>query len=74
MKEEDYTMPTGVTILLTCLITFILTFLIRVSIVKPFIEEKEYSVREYLEHPEYYEVKKVYEDTNFVGYKVTYKK
>lgn len=72
MKEDK--VPTGIIVLLGCLITVVFLLLLRSFHPLPVTEEKEYSVREYLEHPEYYEVKKIYEDTIFIGYKVTYKK
>lgn len=71
---EENKVPTGLTVLLFCLMTFISSNLLRSCSPKPVKEEKEYSIKEYLEHPECYEVKKIYEDTNFIGYKVTYKK
>lgn len=57
MKEDD-TVPTGLIVLIFCLLTFISFHSLRSFNPKPVKEEREYSVREYLEHPEYYEVKK----------------
>lgn len=36
------------------------------------VREHEIAVQDYLMHPENYTVKKVYEDTIFINYKVTY--
>lgn len=72
MKEDK--IPTGIIVLIFCSLTFLFVHLLRSYFPKPVTEEREYSVKEYLEHPEYYEVKKIYEDSMFVGYKVEYKK
>lgn len=73
-KNNENIGSTGLTVLSFCLLTYIITYILRSCYPNPLPKEKEFAIKEYIEHPEYYEVKKIYEDTTLISYKVIYKK